>query len=139
MNRECIKPQAPTWLDNPLLPITVWLGVVGAAALWGFTPRSVEAQTPLWLTYMWSTVLAAGGIAASLGSLRDSNRVEAAGLSLLLAGLGLFALAEATTGLGPFQVVGFLALSGGCAIRLRVLRLARKGEREVAKALRGGH
>lgn len=118
-------------LDNPTLPIIVYLTLIGllATASGGVAPQAVENATPMWLTHGWGLSVAIGGMLAVVGSLTGRTRGESAGLSLVLFGLGLYALAEALTGHlgdGIETVAALLALSTTCLIRMVVLHKARR-------------
>lgn len=126
----CLRKAWRQQLDNPALPIVVYLGIVGALGLLagGVAPDVVEATTPRWLTLAWPVSLAVGGGLAAAGGLTGRTRAESAGLALQLFGLGLFGLAAAVTNWPlSFDTISALAALMACLwMRMRVLRLARR-------------
>lgn len=136
--RPCIRRALRNQLDNPALPIVVYLAVVGLLAMasgGGAAPETVQHSTPPWLTHAWTLSLAGGGCLAVAGCLTGRTRGESAGLALLIFGLGLYGLADAVKRwpLGLETATALLALMACCAIRLRVLHLARKAVRHAKR------
>ena len=76
-------PDRRRFTNNPLLPLILYLAITGtlAVAAGGMAPDAVEADTPAWLGYGWSTAMAAGGLLGGLGGLTDRTRLESTGLS----------------------------------------------------------
>jgi len=136
----CIRTAWRQQLDNPAMPIVIYLGVVGwlAVASGGVAPDVVEHTVPAWLAYAWSGSLAAGGTLATVAGMTGRTRGESAGLALLLFGLGLYgwsaALERWPVGLGT--VSALLALMACCYLRMRVLRLARRAVRVARREVR---
>ena len=128
-------------LDNPALPIVMYLGVIGVLGVLsgGSAPDTVTHGTPVWLTHMWAWSLALGGVLATVACLTGRTRGESAGLAMLVFGLGLYGLAEVAAG-GPVEgletATALVALIGCCAIRMRVLHLARRAQRKAQRILR---
>lgn len=128
-------------LDNVLLPIVAYLGIVGALAFvsGGVAPDSVEAGTPAWLGYGWSGCMALGGIVAVAGGVTCRTRLESAGLSLIGVSLGLFVWAGVITGeAAGDDVLALGALLGAFALRMRQLRREREAVRIAEALARGG-
>lgn len=128
-------------LDNPLLPIIAYLGVIGALALLsgGVAPDSVEDGTPGWLGYGWSGSMALGGIAAVAGGIKGRTRLESAGLSLVGVSLALFVWAGLITGDAAGEdALAVGALLAACALRMRQLRRERQAVKIAEALARGG-
>jgi hypothetical protein len=128
-------------LDNPLLPIIAYLGVVGILAVLagGVAPDSVESGTPAWLGYAWSGCMALGGLAATIGGIISRTRLESAGLSLLMVSLGLFVWAGTITSeTAGDDVLALAALLGSFLLRMRLLHRERRAQRIAAALVRDG-
>lgn len=128
----------PLWrslMAAPHLPIVAYLAVIGwrAIAAGGIAPASMEHALPVWLVLLWTVAIAAGGTLATLGGLGSWTRTESSGLALLLVGAAIYGVVLAATQ-WPHSLTIILvsaAIVAMCAIRMRVLTLARRA-REVA-------
>lgn len=128
-------------LDNPLLPIIAYLGVIGVWAVLagGVAPDSVEAGTPSWLGYGWSACMALGGFAAGAGTVTGRTRLESAGLSLIGVSLALFMWAAIVNGeAAGDDALGLAAMLGSVALRMRQLRRERQAVKIAEALARGG-
>lgn len=124
---------------HPLVPIYTYLTAVGTyTGLAGTAPEAVEATTPWWLTLAWSATVAAGGVFSALGATGGRNRLEASGLSLSLAGVGLYLLAELTATLDFGDVMVVACLGGSFLLRQRELRKARQAVKQTQGVWIGG-
>lgn len=117
----------------PWLPIAGYLGIIAALSLasGGVAPPAMTHALPAWLVLMWTLALALGGLLSVVGVLFEQTRVESAGLVLLIYGAGMYGLVLSVA-LWPHST-GFIlvsaAICGMCAIRLRVLALARHAQK----------
>lgn len=138
------RPPSALWrnlAEAPWLPITAYLGlvgIIGIASGVGVAPRSIDATLPDWLVMAWTVGIAAGGIAATVGCLWSRTRVESAGMALLAYGAGLYGVVVAVAA-WPHSLIIIavsVAVLSMCAIRLRVLSLARRAQRRAGQIQR---
>lgn len=118
----------------PHLPIAAWLAVAGIFGIpeGGLVPGSMEEALPVWLTQSWTLGIALGGVFVIWGCLSTHTRVESAGLGLIIYGVCLYGAVAGVTAWPSSLAVVMLctSIASMCAIRLRVLSLSRKVERD---------
>lgn len=123
-------------LSAPYSPIAAYLGFIAWVALpEGVEPPSMREVLPHWLVVMWTISIALGGTFAVIGLLMGRLRVEAAGLTSLAYGAVLWGVVLTVSEHRWDLATPALTLAIGlmCGIRMYVLSLAIKAEKEAQR------
>lgn len=121
----------------PYTPIAAYLSAISWAKVFEnqrFLPTAGLARhLPVWLAVCWILAIALGGMCAVLGVTVQRNRIEASGLVFLLTGAIFYGIGSSYE-LGSWETVPVsVAIALMCAIRLRVLAVARKAQEGAAR------
>lgn len=138
MKRRLLRWRIPQWLmEAPFLYTISIVCVLYSATRIAVAfqhqplpPGSVELLYPSWLVWTWVTFLGAGGICTIIARPWYLLRLEAAGLTMLAAGLFLLCIAVgALFPMGLLSATLYLALTFGVLVQLRITMLAMKARR----------
>lgn len=116
------------------VPITFYLFLLGVTNLLsnlGVTPNSVQSTYPTWFVIVWSSATALGCGLSLVGRYAEAFRMEASGLAFLLAACAIFVGAVLwVNGLtAAWAALGYIAISTGCIIRMRVISRHHKAQK----------
>lgn len=121
-------------LEAVHLPVSLYLGVIGVAALAG--PGVINGAVTAWLAYAWSVALIVGTLLIVSGVCSEKSRAESVGHMFHLFALSLLAAVNLTE-VGGSDVIALATLAGVSLLRMRQLRRSRLAQREAARLLNG--
>jgi hypothetical protein len=113
------------------------IALVNLASNLGITPRSVDEAYDAWLIIPWELSLLVGSGLALVGRYKETFRLESSGLAFVVvaSGIYIFAVFKAVGWGGTFAALGYLAITTGCVIRMRVIAQHHRAQKVAAQIL----